>query len=62
MNLVVAFARWFVELHRDDEGEIPVGPILVIALVVIQLGLLLMTFGEQLFTWFDAKWAKVKAK
>ena len=51
-----------VELHHDDDGEIPVGPILIIALVVIPMGLALMTFGEDLFDWFDKKWKTVKAK
>ena len=55
-------AKRAAELNRDESGEIPVGPILVIALVVIPIGLALMTFGTDLYDWFEQKWLKVKAK
>lgn len=34
-------------LHRNEKGEMPIGPILIIALVVLPLIFVLITFREK---------------
>lgn len=43
-------------LHVNENGDIPVGPILVIGLVVIPLVIAIMVFGEELVKLFKEKW------
>ena len=47
-------------LHNNENGDIPVGPILVIGLVVIPLVIAIMVFGEQLVELFKGKWDDLK--
>jgi len=47
-------------LHDDENGDIPVGPILVIGLVVIPMVIAITMFGDDLVTWFKGKWTAVK--
>lgn len=46
-------------LHRDERGDIPVGPILLIGLVVIPLVIGLVAFGDTLSDWFEDQWNKI---
>ena len=46
-------------LHRDERGDIPVGPILLIGLVVIPLVIGLVAFGDTLSDWFSEQWGKI---
>ncbi len=46
-------------LHDDENGDIPVGPILVIGLVVIPLVIAIMVFGEELVKLFKEKWGDI---
>jgi hypothetical protein len=39
--------------HDDVSGEIPIGPLLVIALIVIPLVLLLVYFRDELVSFFN---------
>jgi hypothetical protein len=47
------------DLHRDETGDIPVGPILLIGLVVIPLVIGLVSFGDTLTDWFSEQWNKI---
>ena len=38
--------------HQDDRGEIPIGPLLIIALIIVPLVLLLVYFRDELVTFF----------
>ena len=42
----------FRSLHNNEKGEIPVGPIVIIALIVIPLVILLINFKDTIFGWF----------
>ncbi len=44
------------ELASDESGEIPVGPLLVIGLIVIPLVIGLITFGEELSAFLRGQW------
>lgn len=46
-------------LHNNESGDIPVGPILVIGLVVIPLVIAIMVFGEELTKFFKDQWGEV---
>jgi len=41
------------ELHHDERGEMPIGPILLIALIVIPLVFFLITFRDQVLTFLS---------
>ena len=43
-------------LARDDSGEIPVGPLLIIGLIVIPLVVGLITFGEEMSQFLRQQW------
>lgn len=47
-------------LHDNENGDIPVGPILVIGLVVIPLVIAIMMFGDELAVWLREKWEITK--
>jgi Flp pilus assembly pilin Flp len=47
------------EIHRDESGDIPIGPLLVIGLIVIPLVIGLITFGEEVMNWLEKRWGKV---
>ncbi len=49
-------------LHDDENGDIPVGPILVIGLVVIPLVIAIMVFGEELVKLFKRKWGEIQGE
>jgi hypothetical protein len=46
-------------LGSDESGEIPVGPLLVIGLIVIPLVIGLITFGTELQQWLRGQWDQV---
>jgi len=54
--LIQKIGRLFKQLHNDETGEIPVGQILTIGLVVIPLVIGLVAFGDSLSTMFDGAW------
>lgn len=43
-------------LVADDAGEIPIGPLLMIGLVVIPLVIGLVTFGEEVSKYMREQW------
>jgi len=43
-------------LHEDERGEIPVGQVLVIGMVVIPLVVALVAFGGALADWLAGIW------
>ncbi len=47
------------ELASDESGEIPVGPLLMIGLIVIPLVIGLITFGEELSGFLREQWDQV---
>ena len=49
-------------LHTDDRGEIPIGPILIIGLIVVPLVLVLYAFRDELTSWFEKKTKDVLSK
>ncbi len=62
MTTLQAVRKRAMALHDDDRGEIPVGPILVIGLIVVPLVLILWTFREDLTQWFEGKYKDVLNK
>ena len=46
-------------LHRDDTGDVPVGTIVLIGLVVIPLILMLVLFGDKVLEWLYKQWELV---
>lgn len=46
-------------VHADERGDVPVGTLLVIGLIVIPLVLALTVFGNDLTTWLSEQWAKI---
>ncbi len=54
--------RQAVRLHKNDQGDIPVGTILLIALVVIPLVLLLIFYRKAVVTYFTAQWNNLMNK
>ena len=50
----------FRHLHRDESGDIPVGPILVIGLIVIPLVIALVAFGDAIVDWLKQQWDSIK--
>lgn len=50
--------RWQC-LHEDEQGEAPVGPILLIGLIVIPLVLILVSFRNTLSGWIHEQWVRI---
>ena len=48
-----------VELHRDEAGEVPVGTLLIIALIVVPLVLAVTVFRDDLQKRFEDETTKV---
>ena len=47
------------KLHQDEKGDIPVGPLLIIALIVVPLVLLLVVFKEKVIAAFQTETGKL---
>lgn len=58
--ILTQLKRLFVSLHDNEDGDIPVGPILVIGLIVIPLVIALVAFGEEIVNWLRTKWGDVQ--
>ena len=65
-SIPTAKASWWVvkreqlqALARDDRGDVPIGTILVIALIVIPLLLLLIFYRDEVVTFFQEQWDRV---
>ncbi len=58
-NASIWKARSLRELAGDESGEIPVGPLLVIGLIVIPMVIGLITFGEELSGFLREQWDQV---
>lgn len=43
-------------MHRCERGDIPVGPIMIIGLIVIPLIIGLIVFRENLTSWMQTQW------
>ena len=41
----------FQRLHHDETGEMPIGPMLIIGLIVIPLVFLLIYFKDEIVRW-----------
>ncbi len=53
------------ETHRRrspkcQRGEIPIGPILVIAVIVIPLMISLTMFNNEMLGWLESQWGQIK--
>lgn len=46
-------------LHRDDKGEMPVGPMLVIGLIVIPLVIVLLAFSGEVKDFLKNAWGTI---
>ena len=57
-----ALASSLRQMMRDDRGDVPIGTILVIALIVIPLLLLLLFYRDQVVTFFKEQWDRVMGK
>ena len=55
-----AVTRRLSELHREESGDIPVGPLLLIGLIVIPLVIGLIAFGEQVMNWLEEQWGTLQ--
>ena len=51
--------RMLPRFHNEESGDIPVGPLLMIGLIVIPLVIGLIAFGEELMSWLGGRWEKV---
>ncbi len=49
----------FRKLHNDENGDIPVGPILLVGLIAIPLVVALIAFSEALLEWLSTQFAKI---
>jgi Flp pilus assembly pilin Flp len=47
------------ELHREESGDIPVGPLLLIGLIVIPMVIGLIAFGDAVMEWLSDQWSEV---
>ena len=47
--------NWLNELHQDQRGDVPVGPILVIGLIAIPLVIALMAFRDEMLDYMRAR-------
>jgi hypothetical protein len=54
-----AVTRRLSELHREESGDIPIGPLLLIGLIVIPLVIGLIAFGEEVMSWLSEQWGLV---
>ena len=52
-------SRMVHRLHRDDRGEIPVGPMLIIGLIIIPLVILLVNFRDELGEWLSKQFDRI---
>ena len=52
----------FTRLHNNESGDIPVGPILIIGLVVIPLVLAIVMFGKDIAKWLKDQWTAVEGQ
>ncbi|MBW1686268.1 MAG: hypothetical protein JRS35_14535 [Deltaproteobacteria bacterium] len=48
------------QLEADESGDLPVGPLLLIGLIVIPLVIFLITFGSEIQEWFSDNFEKLK--
>lgn len=48
-------------LHHDERGDIPVGQLAVIGLVVIPLVIAMIAFRKDLTEWFKEQWEKINS-
>jgi len=53
------FSQSLPDLHHNENGEVPVGTLLIIGLIVIPLVLVLAIFRSELTTWFIDRWVDV---
>jgi hypothetical protein len=49
-------------LDSDESGDLPVGPLLLIGLIVIPLVIFLITFGGEIQDWFRDNFEKLSGK
>lgn len=56
MQLFSKAAEGFRRLHRDERGDIPVGPLLIIGLIAIPLVIALISFGDAVLEWLSQQW------
>ncbi len=52
------FRNFLNRLDRDESGDIPVGTLLLIGLVVIPLVIGLIAFGSDISTWLEGLWTE----
>ncbi|NNL84709.1 MAG: hypothetical protein HKP27_03605 [Myxococcales bacterium] len=52
-GFISSFTGALRALHKDESGDVPVGPILLVGLIVIPLVIFLLAFGEEIQTWFS---------
>ncbi len=48
-----------VNLHHNENGDIPVGPILIIGVIAIPLVIALVAFNEAILDWLSDQMDKV---
>ncbi len=51
--------KFLGKLHRDDRGEMPIGPILILALIVIPLVIFLLSARDSATDVTEAQWNEV---
>lgn len=49
-----------LELHNDEQGDIPVGTVMVIGLIAIPLVIALMTFRDDVVLWLQESFETFK--
>lgn len=50
----------FLALHNDENGDIPVGTIMVIGLIAIPIVIALVTFRTEVLEWFRTQFDSFK--
>lgn len=60
--MISEFKNLVRRLHACEKGEIPVGPIMVIGLIVIPIIIALVLFRDDLMQWFDARFGEFKGQ
>jgi hypothetical protein len=55
MTLHGSTLNWLSELHHDQRGDVPVGPILVIGLIAIPLVIALVVFRDEMLEYMRAR-------
>lgn len=53
------FSGFVQRLHSDEKGEMPIGPMLLLGLIVIPIVILLIMFRDDIMDWVSSEGGKM---